>query len=440
MRRGLVSIGLASLMLGVSGAFALQPQNPGAAPAKPGVKAPARKADKKAQDLLKAAGEAMAKVEAFGYRATLAGEGAASGDTPRYDAQVVASRAQAGGWRLYAKGDVTPPGGKRAEFEIGFDGVTARAIRPDAQEVVERSFKDMGEVPTFFAGQQARPVVAWALLGEKPFEAMGARASYEGMKTIDGVMLEVVFVAGEGENAAGGERYYFGSDTLPRRIESVADMGQDAMRVLTLGAFATNADAPRASFALPIPDGYRVRYQSSSDRTPGAKAPADKAPSKPGAKPTKPAAKRGNGLLDVGTDAPDWTLKDPKGTEVSLASLRGKVVVLDFWAVWCGPCKAAMPSVQRLHKTYEKSGKVAVFGMNSWERPTNNPEKYMKDSGYTYGLLLKADDVASAYKVTGIPAFYVIGPDGKILWNAVGSNPAHEKEISEVIDAALKGM
>lgn len=435
MRLVITAIALSACTLNTAGVMAQpsKPRQPGAT--QPGVKAPTRpvRADKKAQDLLKAAGDAMALVDSFAYRASLAGEGDVMDSTPRYGADVVASRAEAGGWRLYVKGEVTPAGAKKQEFEIGFDGVTARSIRHEQQEVVEKSFTDMGDLPTFFASQQARPVVAWELIGEKPFASLGARASYEGVKTIDGESLDVVFVAGEGENAAGGDRFFFGLDKLPRRIEQVPDMAKDGMRVLTLASVRTNAEAPRVTYALPIPDDYRVRIQPKTPSTP--REPAARTPNRP-EQPGKPKA-ASNGLLEVGTDAPDWTFKDPTGKEHTLSAYKGKVVVMDFWAVWCGPCKAAMPSVQRLHKKYEKSGKVAVFGMNVWERPTNDPAKFMRDSGYSYGLLLNADDAAGAYKVRGIPAFYVIGTDGKILWNAVGHSPSHEKEISEVIDKAL---
>lgn len=431
------TLGVAALMCVVILGVAHAGAQPGRE-ARPGEKAatPAKpfRADSKAQDLLKAASDAMAQVDAFAYRASMAGEGEVASATPRYAADVVASRAEAGGWRVYVKGDVTPPGAMKQDFEIGYDGVTARSIRHDLREVVERSFSDIADLPTFFASQQARPVVAWEMLGDKPFAALGTRARYEGVRTIDGESLDVVFVAGEGDLAPGGERYFLGLDKLPRRIEQMPDATKDAMRVLSLASVRTNAQTPRVSYALPIPDEYRVRIQP---RTTTPREPAAKTPGKPETKPAKPAVRKGNGLLEVGTDAPDWTLKDPRGKEHTLSEYKGKVVVLDFWAVWCGPCKAAMPSVQRLHKKFEKSGKVAIFGMNSWERATNDPAKYMRDSGLSYGLLLNADDVASAYKVTGIPAFYVIGPDGKILWNAVGHSPAHEKEIAEVIEKAI---
>ncbi len=66
-------------------------------------------------------------------------------------------------------------------------------------------------------------------------------------------------------------------------------------------------------------------------------------------------------------------MKDPAGKSVSLKSLRGKIVLLDFWATWCGPCRMAMPGLQKLHDRY-KDKPVAIYGVNCRERrPDANP-------------------------------------------------------------------
>src|SRR5437762_3020166 len=72
-------------------------------------------------------------------------------------------------------------------------------------------------------------------------------------------------------------------------------------------------------------------------------------------------------LLPVGTAAPDWELTDGEGKLQTLAQYRGKIVVLDFSATWCGSCAAVMPQMQKLHEKYQDKG-VVVFGVSTWEQ------------------------------------------------------------------------
>jgi peroxiredoxin len=166
-------------------------------------------------------------------------------------------------------------------------------------------------------------------------------------------------------------------------------------------------------------------------------------PSRPGEK--KPEAARPQQKREraeskgpkVGDMAPDWSLADRDGKTVKLSDLRGNVVVLDFWATWCGPCIRAMPSVQAMHERFSGQN-VKVFGVNTWERdPKANPAKFMDDKKLTYGLLLKGDDVAKQYGVTGIPAFFIIGVDGKVIHTAVGFNPNEKEKMNKIIEEHL---
>jgi thiol-disulfide isomerase/thioredoxin len=143
------------------------------------------------------------------------------------------------------------------------------------------------------------------------------------------------------------------------------------------------------------------------------------------------------GLLQIGGQAPDWTLKGTDGNEVSLKGLRGKVVLLDFWATWCMPCRQAMPGIQKLYEKY-KGKPVAIFGVNCKERdPKTDPAAMMKSGGFTYPLLLKGDEVADKYLVQGIPAFYVLDREGKILMAQAGLSANGEREIDQLIEKQL---
>ena len=128
-------------------------------------------------------------------------------------------------------------------------------------------------------------------------------------------------------------------------------------------------------------------------------------------------SKENSKLLAVGATAPDWELSDAEGRLETLAQYRGKIVVLDFWATWCGPCAEVMPQMQKLHEKYKDKG-VAVFGVSSWEK--NDPVAAMKEKHYTYGLLLRGEDITERYGVGTLPAVYIIGPDGRVIYRHEG--------------------
>ena len=118
-------------------------------------------------------------------------------------------------------------------------------------------------------------------------------------------------------------------------------------------------------------------------------------------------------------------------------------MLLDFWATWCGPCKMAMPGVQKLHEKYAGK-KVSVFGVDTWERGSSEqkiekPKKYMAEKKYTYGLLFNGDDLAKQIGITGIPTFLVIGPDGKVLHIGSGFDESGDEKLAAIIDSALAG-
>jgi thiol-disulfide isomerase/thioredoxin len=119
-------------------------------------------------------------------------------------------------------------------------------------------------------------------------------------------------------------------------------------------------------------------------------------------------------------NAVDFTLPDAAGNEVTLAGLRGKMVVLDFWATWCGPCLASFPKMQELVEKYD-GNKAAFLFINTWEN--SKPEvtrekvgKLLNEKKYTFNVLFDyKDDVVKKYKIEGIPTKIVIDKEGKIV-------------------------
>ena len=115
----------------------------------------------------------------------------------------------------------------------------------------------------------------------------------------------------------------------------------------------------------------------------------------------------------VGKPAPPFTLKGVKGSTVSLASYKGKVVLLDFWATWCRPCRIEMPRVEALYKEFKARGLV-VFGIDYAEAPATVKD-FLTRNPYTIPILLDPEgEVGRLYQADAIPTLVVIGRDGKI--------------------------
>jgi thiol-disulfide isomerase/thioredoxin len=142
--------------------------------------------------------------------------------------------------------------------------------------------------------------------------------------------------------------------------------------------------------------------------------------------------------LDPGLEAPVFAYSDIQGNQVSLADLKGKVVYIDVWATWCGPCKAEHPDLIKLEELYESNPEVAFVGVSidedksAWEKMVTKDE--MK------GYQLHADGawnsgIVKEYLIRGIPRFILIDSEGKII-QASAPRPSSGK-VAELIDAEL---
>lgn len=127
----------------------------------------------------------------------------------------------------------------------------------------------------------------------------------------------------------------------------------------------------------------------------------------------------------------DFTMKDLDGKDVSLSSFKGKVVLLNFWATWCGPCKAEIPIFVELQEKYK--GQLVIVGF-SVDDTAEKARQYAKQYKMNYPILLGEgrEDVQDAYgPIWGIPASFIISKDGRVCRKHLGIAPkaVFEKEV-----------
>jgi len=128
------------------------------------------------------------------------------------------------------------------------------------------------------------------------------------------------------------------------------------------------------------------------------------------------------------TPAPAWKLKDVEGRAVSSAQFKGKVVVIDFWATWCPPCRAEIPGYIELQKKYGKDGLV-IIGMSVDRQGPEVVKKFMTEHHVNYRIVMADDDVEAAFGgMDAIPTTFIIDRDGNIRDRKVGAEATADYE------------
>ncbi len=131
-------------------------------------------------------------------------------------------------------------------------------------------------------------------------------------------------------------------------------------------------------------------------------------------------------------DAPPFVLTSFKGIEVSSSQWNGKVVLLDFWEVWCGPCLASMPKVEALYKKYRDKG-LLVYGITCEKEQLASARKMVEKRGVSLPVLVGGEAIQKQYGVNAVPLYVLINKAGKISFLSEG----YSDEIQTAIQKAL---
>lgn len=325
---------------------------------------------------------------------------------------------------------------KALPIHTAFDGTTIFEFKDESKVVQTAAFSPDKVRFAFLPAMFAVPGVLVGAEGSM-LAPPDASVMVPGPTTIDGVECDVVevhiSVPGDLEplttdDAAGTDpvvkqkmetlvfRYTIGrKDHILRRLDYPEfDMPEGAMATsIAMKDLVIDGAVDAKTFSPATPEGYKAEELVLDDPSMGMPKLA----------------------FDVGDTPADFTLKDASGKEHTLSSYKGKVVMLDFWATWCPPCKEAMPYIQKMHEDLAKVGLV-VLGIAVDNQ--GDPAKFMEKKGFTYTGLLEGGKVSNTYGISGIPQLYIIGRDGKVAFQETGFTRDNVVKIREAVETALK--
>lgn len=139
----------------------------------------------------------------------------------------------------------------------------------------------------------------------------------------------------------------------------------------------------------------------------------------------------------IGGKAPDFTLKNSAGSNLKLSEHRGEVVMINFWATWCAPCRQELPLLNRLHEQYRKAG-FRLLGVNIDDRP-DAARAMAKNLGISFPVLFDSEKrVSRLYDVNAMPSTVLIDRDGKVRYIHLGYRAGYETRYEAQIRELLK--
>jgi peroxiredoxin len=132
--------------------------------------------------------------------------------------------------------------------------------------------------------------------------------------------------------------------------------------------------------------------------------------------------------------APDFTLEDLFGRSVKLSDQKGKVVLVEFWATWCPPCRESIPTLEKLHTQYAARGLV-ILAVSVDEGSWDSVKKFVAEHKMTYPVLKGTDDVTQKYMVRLIPSMFLVDKEGNIKKQFMGGG--NDDKLEQEIKALL---
>lgn len=141
--------------------------------------------------------------------------------------------------------------------------------------------------------------------------------------------------------------------------------------------------------------------------------------------------------IELGKPAPDFTLKSNSGKNIKLKELRGEVILLNFWASWCGPCRQEMPYLEDLQKKYSPLG-FTVLGVNV-DEDIDNGKGLLKEIPVTFPVVFDSNSkISELYKVSGMPNTVLIDRNGIARHLHLGYKPGYEKKYEQEIKKLIR--
>lgn len=139
-----------------------------------------------------------------------------------------------------------------------------------------------------------------------------------------------------------------------------------------------------------------------------------------------------------GDEAPDFTLSDLNGSDVRLSDLRGKVVLIEFWATWCPPCRESIPAMNEIYKRYNEKGLVILgISVDKGQNVAEDLRAFVKEYSILYPVLIDSKNINNLYGVYSIPTTFLIDKDGKVILKNIGFSPELEDKLSKEIERLL---